>query len=153
MAWEYRTLKFKNDSWGLWDKDRTVQRLMANGWRVTNESVVSGHMKGKEACCLATLCLPMGFLAGRTPGEIIVTLTRETQPPAITAQQAGVPIGRAAESRVRDTARRNGPGIGATIGYALGRSVRKVKENPLWFFTALGILVFVWFIHQYLSTP
>ena len=34
-------------------------------------------MKGGEACCLATLCLPLGFAAGRTPNVTVVNIERD----------------------------------------------------------------------------
>ena len=36
-------------------------------------------MKGGEACCLAAICLPLGFAAGRTLNVAIVTMQREQE--------------------------------------------------------------------------
>ena len=78
MPLEYKTLKFRNDSAGLREKDITLARWAAAGWRITAETIEQGYMKGGEACCLAsTCCLPMGFLAGRTAGFIVVSLVRD----------------------------------------------------------------------------
>lgn len=35
-------------------------------------------MSGGQACCLASICLPLGFLAQRTASVVNITLARET---------------------------------------------------------------------------
>ena len=41
------------------------------------ETIEQGHMKGEEACCLAAICLPLAFTAGRTPNVVVVTMSRD----------------------------------------------------------------------------
>src|ERR1035441_10078825 len=60
---EYRTLKFPNDRQGLDEKDRTLTTLNSQGWHLVSEAIESGHFKGGEACCLASICLPFGLAA------------------------------------------------------------------------------------------
>jgi hypothetical protein len=92
MVRHFRTLKFPNDELGIREKNRTLTQLTTEGWHIDSESIMSGHLKGTQACCLATICLPMGFLAGRTPGEIVVSLVREGSETngALTAPGSGV---------------------------------------------------------------
>lgn len=75
---QYETLRFVSDSGGQNRKVRTLNILGQHGWRVVGETVEPGHMKGGEACCLATLCLPLGLAAGRTPNVTIVSIERES---------------------------------------------------------------------------
>ena len=77
MALEYQTAVFEQDQSGLEERMRWINAMGVQGWRVASESIDPGHYKGGQACCLATVCLPMGFLAGRTSGSIRVTLCRE----------------------------------------------------------------------------
>jgi hypothetical protein len=73
---EVKTLQFLNTPEGqAWKNQALVQHLQA-GWRIVSETVTPGHMKGNQACCLAMICLPLGFAAGRTEGVISVTLQR-----------------------------------------------------------------------------
>jgi len=53
--------------------------LATRGWTVASETVEPGHMRGGQACCLASICLPLGFAAGRTPNITIVSLERESE--------------------------------------------------------------------------
>jgi len=105
MALEFQTLKFSNDRVGLKEKDNAITRLSVEDWRIESESIVQGHMKGGQGCCLATICLPMGFLAGRTTGEIVVTLVRDARPgekPLVPTQPAwGATVGRSCARLVR----------------------------------------------------
>jgi hypothetical protein len=117
MVLEYKTLTFINARIGLEEKDETITNLSQQGWRIVNESITPGHMKGKQACCLASLCLPTGFLAGRTPGSIVVSLVRDSTESPANNIVAKVASNRAAERTV-----------GAKIGYTLGRLTRKFRK-------------------------
>ena len=77
MPLEYQTVKFTNDGIGLSEKDRFTREMVTRGWHIVSEQVEQGHMQGGQACCLASICLPLGLAAGRTPGNIIVTFGRE----------------------------------------------------------------------------
>ena len=78
MPLEYKTLKFENSQAGIKAKNKSAEQLAADGWRIVSEQIDPGHMKGEQACCLATICLPLGFAAGRTTGTIMVTLGRDS---------------------------------------------------------------------------
>lgn len=71
---EMKTLSFPNTPKGQAEKNRVVSAHVTNGWTIVSETITPGHMKGGQACCLATICLPLGFAAGRTSGDISVTL-------------------------------------------------------------------------------
>lgn len=118
MSLEYKTLKFPNDIDGLRQKDESVTRLAASGWRVVEESVETGHMRGSEACCLASICLPMGFLSGRTPGSIVVTLTRE-------AVSSSSPDSESTSSAPSGAGRN----LGARLAFVLGRLAAKLRRG------------------------
>jgi hypothetical protein len=75
---EYHTVKFTNDAEGIRNKNEFTGQMAAEGWRIASELIEQGHIKGGEACCGALICLPFGFLAGRTPSVITVTFVRET---------------------------------------------------------------------------
>src|SRR5579864_4149184 len=75
---EYITRTFENTSAGLRQKDAVTRELAGQGYRIISEQIEQGHIKGSEQCCGALICLPLIFLAGRTPGNIIVTYGRET---------------------------------------------------------------------------
>jgi len=77
---EYQTAQFPNTLAGQRQKNETLARAVANGWTVESETLLPGHMKGEQACCLALICLPLGFLAGRTEGIVSVTCSRPVQP-------------------------------------------------------------------------
>lgn len=77
---EYQTAQFPNTFKGQKEKNETLARAVANGWKVESETVLPGHMKGEQACCLALICLPLGFLAGRTEGVVSVTCSRPVPP-------------------------------------------------------------------------
>lgn len=73
---EVKTLQFLNTPAGQAQKNKVLVEHLQQGWKVVSETVTQGHMKGDQACCLALICLPLGFAAGRTDGEISVTLQR-----------------------------------------------------------------------------
>jgi ribosomal protein L40E len=77
MALEYHTVNFTNDGRGIAQKNAYTNQMSAQGWRVTNEAIEGGHIKGGEACCGFAVCMPLAFLAGRTPGIIVTTFARE----------------------------------------------------------------------------
>jgi hypothetical protein len=77
MPVEYITARFFNDNNGIKERHLYLSKMAAQGWRVVSESIDPSHMRGGQACCLASICLPLGFLAGRTTGTINMTLTRE----------------------------------------------------------------------------
>jgi hypothetical protein len=74
---QYHTATFSNDHDGIQGKNQFSQRMAQQGWRVASESITQGQMKGGQACCLASICLPMGFLAGRTAGSVMVTYVHD----------------------------------------------------------------------------
>jgi len=74
---EYYTVQFPNDSEGVRAKNAVTAEWAALGWRIASEVVEQGHIKGGQACCGASICLPLAFLAGRTPGIINVTFVRD----------------------------------------------------------------------------
>ncbi len=117
MALEYRTLKFPNDKDGLRQKDESITQLAASGWRVVGESIEGGHIKGGKACCLVSICLPMGFLAGRTPGSVVVSLARE----AVSFSSSDTE----STSALSRNARR---GVGARLAFLLGRLVGRLSR-------------------------
>jgi hypothetical protein len=88
---EYKTLRFPRTRSGWRNKDTTVNQMAAQGWRVASESIAQGKPKGDTACCLGSLCLPMGFLAGQTPGIIVVTLVRDSAASVVNAIPQGPP--------------------------------------------------------------
>lgn len=77
MVKEYRTLIFSNNAEGQKEKVRTINALSKEGWKVVSETITQGKFKGKTACCLASICLPFGFCAGSTEGDINLTLERD----------------------------------------------------------------------------
>ncbi len=74
---EVKTLQFPNNPLGQAQKNQALAEHLQQRWKVVSETITPGHMKGGEACCLATICLPLGFAAGRTEGTISVTLQRD----------------------------------------------------------------------------
>lgn len=120
---EYHTARFPNDAEGIRNKNAFTTNMAAQGWRIASELIEQGHIKGGEACCGATICLPLAFLAGRTPSVVTVTFVRETmgfaplacstcgQPLSAESKfctRCGAPV--AASSRMPDTALgRNAP--------------------------------------------
>ena len=74
---EYLTQKFENTANGIRQKDAYTQQLATQGYHIVSEQVENGHIKGEEQCCGALICLPLIFMAGRTPGTILVTYGRE----------------------------------------------------------------------------
>src|ERR1700728_2882160 len=74
---QYVTQKFANTREGLTHKDQYSRELAAQGFRIVSEQVEAGTYKGDEQCCLFLICAPCAFLAGRTPGFIVVTYGRE----------------------------------------------------------------------------
>jgi len=73
----FLTLRFLADANGQQRKVESLNWLSANGWHVASETIEQGNMKGSEACCLALICLPFGFAAGRTPNVTVVTMQRD----------------------------------------------------------------------------
>ena len=76
---DYVTKAFDNTPEGLKQKDAETRQMAARGYQITNEHIEQGHIKGNEQCCWALICLPGIFLAGRTPGQIIVTYGQVVQ--------------------------------------------------------------------------
>lgn len=74
---QFETLRFLSDEEGQADKNASLTYLTAKGWRVLSETIEQGHVKGGEACCLASICLPLGFAAGRTPNVTMVSIERD----------------------------------------------------------------------------
>ena len=77
MALEYHTVRFSNDGSGIAQKNTYTGQMAAQGWRIASESIEPGHFKGGDACCLFVICMPLAFLAGRTPGTVVITFSRE----------------------------------------------------------------------------
>lgn len=76
MNYEYKTLTFSNNKSGMQKKQITVTNLKNNGWEVESETINGATTNGEQACCLAILCLPCGFLA-MNEGFIEVNLKRK----------------------------------------------------------------------------
>lgn len=74
---EYITESFENTPYGLREKDEYTRQIAARGFWIISEQIEQGHIKGKQQCCWALVCLPGIFLAGRTPAQIVVTYGRE----------------------------------------------------------------------------
>jgi hypothetical protein len=77
VALEYRTVQFANDDEGLAQRNAYVAAMANDGWHITSELIEQGHIAGGQACCLASICLPMVFLAGRTASQVTITFARE----------------------------------------------------------------------------
>ncbi|HEY5055515.1 MAG TPA: hypothetical protein VII58_05100 [Acidobacteriaceae bacterium] len=77
MATQYVTQRFENSRAGLAQKDAYTKQMAAQGYRIVGEQLDAGHRKGGEQCCLFMICIPLVFLAGRTPGLILVTYGRD----------------------------------------------------------------------------
>jgi hypothetical protein len=75
---EYVTQKFENTQQGLRKKDAYSRQMTAQGYRIVSEQMEAGHIKGDQQCCYFVTCLPLVFLAGRTPGTIVVTYGRDS---------------------------------------------------------------------------
>lgn len=73
----YLSLRFPVTGEGQKRKGKSVNFLLQRGWRIVGETIEPGHMKGDEACCLAMICLPLGFAAGRTEDVVTVNLQYE----------------------------------------------------------------------------
>ena len=99
MALEYYTVKFPNDSNGVAQKNAYTSRMVKDRWFISGESVEKGHVKGEEVCCGLMVCLPFAFLAGRTPGFIVVNYAREipSGPSKLFCQKCGVALPPAAK--------------------------------------------------------
>ena len=81
MSIEFKTLTFPNTEEGRQDKIRELQWYSNQGWEVVSETITQGSFRGGRAFCLSILiCLPAAFCAGRSDGEITVTLKRDTSP-------------------------------------------------------------------------
>ena len=73
---QFKTLQFPNTPAGQAQKNRALEREVAQGWRVVSETIVPGKFKGGKACCLFMICTPCAFLAGYSDDIISVTLQR-----------------------------------------------------------------------------
>lgn len=73
---EYLNLQFPNNAAGQSQKLNALNTYSREGWRVASETITPGQFKGKDACCLALICLPFAFCAGSTDGTINLTLER-----------------------------------------------------------------------------
>jgi restriction system protein len=74
---EYVSQRFENSRAGIAQKDTFSAKVAAQGYRIVSEQAEAGHAKGEEQCCLFVICMPCVFLAGRTPGTILVTYGRD----------------------------------------------------------------------------
>ncbi len=77
---QYMTQRFENTRNGLSQKDAYSRQMAAQGYHIVSEQLEAGHYKGEEQCCLFVICMPCVFLAGRTPGSVVVTYGREVAP-------------------------------------------------------------------------
>lgn len=118
MPSEYITVRFPTDADGLHRRMLYSAQMGERGWRIVSESIEQGHLKGGQACCLATICLPMGFMAGRTPGIVTLTLARELDPnePKQLVER-GQPFSEGFDARPADDAHQ------VTSGQRLGREL------------------------------
>ena len=136
MALEYQTLKFQNDASGLKEKDRTMARWSANGWWIVSESIEPGHMKGGQMCCFASICLPVGALAGRSAGHVVVTIAHEADPSASQQHPA-----------IQHYTSVGPTTWGPAIGSAMARLVKWSRRNPLWAILLLAVTgMLIWLL-------
>lgn len=84
---QFETLRFTADAKGQSDKNSVLTYLTQRGWQITSETIEQGHFKGDEACCLALICLPLGFAAGRTPNVAVVNIQRDASHPEQTVHE------------------------------------------------------------------
>jgi hypothetical protein len=80
----FLSLQFDGSAHGQQVKSDVLTFLTRRGWRVVSESVQSGHVRGEQACCLALICLPLGFAADRTPDIVTVNLVTDRVLGAVT---------------------------------------------------------------------
>jgi len=73
---EYKTKKYINNHNGISQKNQDALRLSKEGWKIDSESIEPGKFKGGKACCLATICLPLGAAAGSTEGFVVVSYSK-----------------------------------------------------------------------------
>lgn len=79
----FLSLRFFGTRDGQRFKTQVLTFLTGRGWRVVSESIQPGHIKGRNACCLAAICLPLGFAADRTPDVVTVNLVSDGPPPLV----------------------------------------------------------------------
>jgi restriction system protein len=77
---QYVTQKFENTPAGLAQKDAYSRQMATQGYHIVSEQLETGHYKGGEQCCLMSCAIPCVFLAGRTPGFVVVTYGRDVAP-------------------------------------------------------------------------
>jgi hypothetical protein len=129
---EYLTKTFENTPAGLRQKDEQSRILASQGFRIIGEHIEQGHVKGEEACCGFLICAPLAFLAGRTPGNIIVTYGREVSPNTTQLPQPQASTYRSVPSSP----------VAKSIGFSLGQAVAWLRERPL-LFAGLILLLLV----------
>jgi hypothetical protein len=76
---QFETLRFVASVNGQSRKVAALNLLSQRGWQIIGETIEQGHTKGGEACCLALICLPLGFAAGRTHNVSVVTIERDVE--------------------------------------------------------------------------
>jgi hypothetical protein len=128
---EYLTKTFQKTPAGLRQKDEQSRVLASQGFRIISEHIEQGHIKGEEACCGFLICAPLAFLAGRTPGNIIVTYGRE------------VFLNTTQLSQPQASTYRNVPSspVAISIGFSLGQAVAWLRKRPLLFAGLLLLLL------------
>ena len=77
------SLRFFGTRDGQRFKTQVLTFLTGRGWRVGRGFVRPGGIKGRNACCLAAICLPLGFAADRTPDVVTVNLVSDGPPPLV----------------------------------------------------------------------
>jgi hypothetical protein len=77
MAKEFMNLQFPNNAEGQTEKLKALHTYCSEEWKVVSEIIIPGQVKGGDACCLALICLPLIFFAGKTDGYINLTLERD----------------------------------------------------------------------------
>ncbi len=85
-----RALQYPNTTDGQRRKISDLQDYVGRGWTIASETITPGHLKGGQACCLAAICLPLGFAAGRDPGTINVTLQYDGADPSALAMASDI---------------------------------------------------------------
>lgn len=70
----FKTLHFDDSPKGQREKVRVLEKYTADGWRLVSETITPGRYDGGTGCCLALICLPLGFLAPKSQNRINVTL-------------------------------------------------------------------------------
>lgn len=76
MAKEYKTLIYKDDTYGRQQMAEDIERLGNEGWEIQSKEVVAQGFSFGKTCCLGCIFLPLALL-GRKENSIHVIFQRE----------------------------------------------------------------------------